>query len=162
MAVEGGKSVDRVRGMEVCQQGLKMSERLRAPELIPHFSNIRAQILAHTGRIAEALATPIDRNDAEYLPRQLEFKGRILSRLWDPAHGKPWPLEGVGLPASFFKQTVGFGPNTDFRALHETLAVMHVMTGNLEDAQALVDKAPSTLLRGLIAIHGGDWTTAKS
>jgi tetratricopeptide (TPR) repeat protein len=39
---------------------------------------------------------------------------------------------------------------------------MHVMTGNLEDGQALVDKAPSTLLRGLIAIHGGDWTAAKS
>ena len=36
------------------------------------------------------------------------------------------------------------------------------MTGNLEDAQALVDKAPSTLLRGMIAIHGGDWTAAKS
>jgi tetratricopeptide (TPR) repeat protein len=162
MALAGWKSLDTVRGMEVSQQGLKMSARLRAPDFIVHFSIVRAQLLAHTGRIAEALATPIDRNSAEALPRQLEMTGRILSRLWDPAHGKPWLLEGVGLPASFFKQTAGFDPNTDFRALAETLAVMHVMTGNLEDAQALVDKAPSTLLRGIIAIHGGDWTTAKS
>ena len=56
----------------------------------------------------------------------------------------------------------GFTPNTDFRSLVESLATMHVMMGNLEDAQALVDKAPSTLLRGIIAIHGGDWTVAKS
>ena len=76
-----------------------MSERLRAPDLIPHFLNVRANLLAHTGRIAEALATPIDRNFAESLGRQLERTGRILSRLWDPAHGKPWLLEGLGLPA---------------------------------------------------------------
>ncbi len=140
-----------------------MSERLRAPDHIAYFSNVRAALLAHTGRIAEALATPIDHNSAESLARQLERTGRILSRLWDPAHGKPWLLEGLGLPAVPFELfQSGFGPNTDLRSLVETLAIMHVMTGNLEDAQALVDKAPSTLLRGIIAIHGGDWTTAKS
>ncbi len=139
-----------------------MSERLRAPDLIPHFLNVRANLLAHTGRIAEALATPIDRNLADSLGRQLERTGRILSRLWDPAHGKPWLLEGVRLPAVEKARTAGFGPNTDYRALDETLAIMHVMTGNLEDARALVDRAPSTLLRGMIAIHGGDWTEAKS
>ena len=140
-----------------------MSDRLREPDFIAHFSNVRAALLAHTGRIAEALATPIDRNSAESLARQLERTGRILSRLWDPAHGKPWLLEGLGLPAVPFELfQSGFGPNTDFRSLVETLAIMHVMTGSLEDAQALVDKAPSTLLRGIIAIHGGDWTAAKS
>lgn len=161
MALAGWKSLDTMRGMEVSQQGLKMSERLRAPDHIAHFSNVRAQLLAHTGRIAEALATPIDRNSAESLARQLERPGRILSRLWDPAHGKPWLLEGL-LPGIEKSRSAGFSPNTDFRALDETLAIMHVMTGNLEDAQALVDRAPSTLLRGIIAIHGGDWTTAKS
>jgi hypothetical protein len=163
MALAGWKSLDTVRGMEVSQLGLKMSERLQEPDFVAHFSDIRAQLLAHTGRIAEALATPIDRNSSESLPRQLEMTGRILSRLWDPAHGKPWLLEGVRLPAvPFVLFQSGFGPNTDFRALDETLAIMHVMTGNLEDAQALVDRAPSTLLRGIIGIHGGDWTAAKS
>ena len=162
MALAGWKALDTARGMEVSQQGLKMSERLRAPDLIPHFLNVRANLLAHTGRIAEALATPIDRNFADSLGRQLERTGRILSRLWDPAHGKPWLLEGVGLPSVEKARTAGFGPNTDFRALDETLAIMHVMTGNLEDAQALVDRAPSSLLRGMIAIHGGDWRAAKS
>ena len=162
MALAGWKSLDTTRGMEVCQQGLKMSERLRAPDHIAHFSNVRAQLLAHTGRIAEALATPIDRNSAESLARQLERTGRILSRLWDPAHGKPWLLEELGLPGIEKSRSAGFTPNTDFRSLVESLAAMHVMMGNLEDAQALVDKAPSTLLRGIIAIHGGDWTVAKS
>ncbi|HEY6300897.1 MAG TPA: hypothetical protein VIW95_14765 [Candidatus Binatus sp.] len=163
MALACWKSLDTARGMEVTQQGSKMSERLREPDFIAHFSNVRAPLLAHTGRIAEALATPIDRNSAESLGRQLYRTGKILSRLWDPAHGKPWLLEGVGLPAvPFVLFQSGFGPNTDSRALNETLAIMHVMTGNLEDGQALVDKAPSTLLRGIIAIHGGDWTAAKS
>ena len=162
MALAGWKSLDATRGMEVCQQGLKMSERLRAPDHIAHFSNVRAQLLAHTGRMAEALATPIDRNSAESLARQLERTGRILSRLWDPAHGKPWLLEELGLPGIEKSRSAGFTPNTDFRSLVESLATMHVMMGNLEDAQAVVDKAPSTLLRGIIAIHGGDWTVAKS
>ena len=144
MALAGWKSLDTVRGMDVSQQGLKMSERLRAPDLIPHFSNVRANLLAHTGRIAEALATPIDRNLADSLGRQLERTGRILSRLWDPttaSHG--WWTES-DCPRIEKRRSVGFGPNTDFPAMDETLAIMHVMTGNLEDAQALVDKAPST------------------
>ena len=161
MALAGWKSLDTVRGMEVSQQGLKMSERLRAPDLIPHFSSVRAHLLAHTGRIAEALATPIDRNHAESLARQLDRTGRILSRLWDPTSGKPWLVDALG-PGIEKRRSVGFNPNTDFPAMDETLAIMHVMTGNLEDAQALVDKAPSTVLRGMIAIHGGDWTAAKS
>src|SRR5271169_98207 len=67
MGLAGWKSLDTMRGMEVSQQGLEMSLRLRAPDHIAHFSNLRAHLLAHTGRIGEALETPIDRNSAESL-----------------------------------------------------------------------------------------------
>ena len=42
------------------------------------------------------------------------------------------------------------------------LATANVMTGNLEEARALVDKVPSTLLHGIVALYGGDWSEAKS
>ena len=53
------ETIDIKQGLEVFLPGLQMSQRLRALNSQTHFWNVRAYLMAYTGRISEALATPI-------------------------------------------------------------------------------------------------------
>ena len=175
MMIAAWKTLDAKRGLEVFLPGLQMSQRLQALNSQIHFLNVRAYLMAYTGRISEALATPISnpeenlrlapesatsiaqniaQSDLIARVRQLERAGAVRWRLWDPAEAKPWLLKGIAEPA--------LGGTIVLQSLLQTLGVACVMSGNIEEARALLDQAPNTLLGGSAALCVGDWPRAKS
>ena len=176
MMIAAWKTLDVKRGLEVFLPGLQMSQRLRALNSQTHFWNVRAYLMAYTGRISEALATPISnpeenlrqvpevamsiaqniaQSDVVARVRQVERAGAIRWRLWDPAEAKPWLLKGIA------EQPLS--GTIVLQSLLQNLGVACVMSGNIDEARALLIRGSSSrLVRGMVALCSGDWPEARS
>ena len=77
--------------------------------------------------------------------RQLERAGAIRWRLWDPAEAKPWLLKGIA------EQPLS--GTIVLQSLLQTLGVACVMSGNIDEARALLIRGSSSrLVRGMVAL----------
>ena len=156
ISVAAWRSLDVKRGLASCQRGVEMSVRLHLAYEIGLFKAICKHLNVHAGRIAEALAPlAVKSSDAALLSRTAGANGETRWRLWNPADAKPWLAKGLAEPGLANLPLIR-------QDLMAKLATANVMTGSLEEARALVDQVSSTLLHGIVALYGGDWSEAKS
>jgi tetratricopeptide (TPR) repeat protein len=157
-SVAAGMSLDVARGLEASQRALEVGHRLGLTTMEGYFVTVRRSLLAYAGRIAESLAP----QSAEMQPtsdpllriRRLFWLAENRWRLCRPGEAKELLLKGLAEPAIANVPIIR-------RSLLRQLAIVCLMSGELEQARSLVDEVRDRLTSGAFALHAGDWTHAQ-